>query len=160
MSGFKERLSQLKTSLQEKVAQEKLATDFARQQQERVEKTREIQEQERMRNLRVTAKNSLGPILEDVNTAFLRGRGQIELKTAFSSNASIKLKWDYKLEGNRRDQYYREEWNEIWFIVDFDGKIFGSGLEGSTNLGEEAWKEKIESGIMKILESGRWNREF
>ncbi|OGM83797.1 hypothetical protein A2376_02560 [Candidatus Woesebacteria bacterium RIFOXYB1_FULL_47_31] len=159
MSHFKERLSQLRTSLQERVVQEKLTVDLARQQQEGAEKTRKIQEQERMRNLRVAAQNSLGLILEDVNMAFLGGRGQIELETPSPDNASIKLKWDYKLKGNRRDEYYKEEWNEISFSIDFDGKINGSGLKESTNLGEEDWKDKVESGILKILESGGWYRQ-
>ena len=160
MSDFKERLFQLKTSLQEGVAQEKLAADLVRQQQEGAKKTREIQEQERMRTLGVTTKNSLGPILEDVNMTFLGGRGQIDLETPSPDNASIRLKWDYKLKGNRRDQYYREEWNEISFSIDFDGQINGSGLKESTNLGEGDWKEKVQSGILKILESGGWYRQI
>ncbi len=162
MSGFKERLLQLKLSLEEQEGASRQEEGSKRKIEEEAKQGKERERQRKIMALGELAERSFSPILQDVNDVYASSRGKIELKLEpgnFPSAAAIlRLSWEVKLR--QSGVFYIETGKRIALSLGFDNSVgvAGEGIPGKREeikLSDENWEEKVCDRILEVIRLGK-----
>ena len=106
------------------------------------------------------AQKEIAPFLQEVNSTYLGGRGQVSVNTSSGcetleetlkySRVSIRLRWD------EYDSFMSWGHKELELSLGFDQtvRIKGSSEEKEIQTNDVDWRQKLEDQIMVLLESG------